>query len=213
MFDFFDIIVSMLRVLGMWFDKRTNIILSKCLLLIHILMAVLFVLLEFLFIFTTTDYIERIKSAGAITYHVLCICKALNALRTSKVLHRCLTMLKRENFVFDDFIDNYHDKVQRQRINLCVERFKRDANRFCISLLIIFVTVSHCSIFASYFGALSRTFGRSENASIATQFVPAMPYNHYHILDLSNRRNFVIETLLQAYVIVYLTSNFVCKYS
>lgn len=192
MSQFFAISVKVMRILGVWYDEKTNTIQAILFLTSHSLLIATLLTLEFLFVFVTTDYVERIKTIGIVTFHMICVIKVANAIRVEKHMQNALKLLMA-----------FEKKIEFDG------RYRKMANRFCFLLLILFVIVSQSSLIVSYINALTKT--STECAFNVSKIVRVMPYNHYHLLDVDETLNFVIEAVLQGYSIMFMTFCFICK--
>lgn len=185
--QFFEVSVTVMRVLGVWYDENTKFAKALLFLGCHTLLVATLMVLEIIFVFVSTDYNERIKSVGIITFHLICVCKVANAIRVEKWMQEALKLLNR------DFKPHFPLVYQKH-----FERSKNTANRLCFVLLILFVIVSQTSLVVSYFNAL-------------TNVAKVMPYNHHHLFDVNKTLNFTLETLLQGYIIMFMTFCFICN--
>lgn len=210
-FSFFSVITKILRAIGMWYDETTDIYKSVLFVSIHLLGACGLVTLEWLYFFTSTDYVERAKTVSAVAYHILCIVKIVNSLRVNKQFRNAVRLLIRGSRTFDSFyFEQDKNKPQLIKAKTCFNSFWKTANRHSIFILTAFIGVANSSILFSYANALANTTTEHDDVLNVTRIVGVIPYNHYHLLDLSSKTNFFIETFGQFYIITYLTFSFLC---
>lgn len=204
---FFDVSVKVMRVLGIWYDRNTNVPNALLFLCVHLIVILTLVILELIFVFVSMDYIECIKTIGIINFHVICVIKIINSIRVEKRLQKALELIMRNSMRFEMFFPNEDVKQKKiAEMKKKFESYQSTANYFCFLMLTLFILVSQSSLVVSYINALTKTSVQSGNGTAGV-----MPYNHYHLLDTSKRRNFVIESLFQAYAIMYMTFTFICE--
>lgn len=210
-FTYFAVITKILRAIGMWYDENTNMFKSVLFVSTHLLAAFGLVTLEWVYFFTCTDYVEGAKTVSAIAYHTLCIVKIINSLRAEKDFRNALRLLIRGNNTFESFyFEQDKDKREMMKARITFNSFWKIANRNSIFILIAFTGVANSSILFSYANALTKTTTEHDDVLNVTRIVGVIPYNHYHLLDLSNKMNFFIEAFGQFYIITYLTFSFLC---
>lgn len=205
-FHFFANLTSILRMIGVWYDEDTNYSIYILFISVHLVMAVTLVVLEWVFVLTTADYMERAKSISAATYHSLCVIKILNSLRVNRDSRDALKLLTRTSLIFEN------SYFEQKKNNDQIKKIKKVANRNSFFILTTFLSVAGSSIFFSYLNALAKTYSEDDVLRNVTIIVGELPYNHYHLLDLSTKTHFLIEMFGQAYIITYLTLSFLCRF-
>lgn len=200
---FFDVNVKIMRVLGVWHDASANFLKTKVFFAVHVFLSLIFIALEITFIFTKVHYVERLKTVGIATFHILCVIKMFNAIRVDKDLQTALKIVTRKtmtakNFCFDENLED---------IERAFNNYETKANILCLLMLAGFVGISQTSLVVSYISVLAKTFYTNDLNTTRTA-----PYNHYPLLDWSDQKSFVLEAAAQGYFIMYMTFNFVCKF-
>lgn len=207
---YFEAIIKCFSAVGMWRLQYAGWrkVIADVLFFSHFATVVCsFVVFEFIFMFQSfgNDYIELLKTLGTTSYHLICVSFIIRFNTEKKKIAEMIATLQR---------DTFKDLFQQDKKMLQLyEEIEGKAHRTSFAILIAFMFIGSSSLSTSYCSAFLFPGHEFDSASEESISKRKKPYNSYTFLNLENTSCFILDTVYQAYSIVYMSACFVCKYN